>query len=242
MRTVIVADDSTNFNSLCRTFLTKDNALIDVVSTFTGQETIDKYRELQPDVLVLDYKFPDMTGVDVIKELEKDENEQPKKNVILVTGENIISSEIFSLKKISNAFNKTNCFERIEEEVRNIVETERKKNRNIHKEVQNFFTELGVKNIDSYDYRYLVMAIEIICADDDLLDKLTHVYKIIGKKYKKKTNHVDNKIYYAVKEIKDIMTEDQLKNIFYVHTPADKFSVRTFIEDSVLYLNRSTSY
>lgn len=99
MRTVIVADDSTNFNSICRTFLTKDNALIDVVPTFTVQETIDKYRELQPDVLVLDYKFPDMTGVDVIKELEKDENEQPKKNVILVTGENIISSEIFSLKK-----------------------------------------------------------------------------------------------------------------------------------------------
>lgn len=127
MRTVIVADDSTNFNSLCRTFLTKDNALINVVSTFTGQETIDKYREIQPDVLVLDYRFPDMTGVDVIKELEKDENEQPKKNVILVTGENIISSEIFSLKKISNSFNKTNCFDRIEEEVRNIVETERKK-------------------------------------------------------------------------------------------------------------------
>ena len=127
MRTVIVADDSTNFNSLCRTFLTKDNTLINVVSTFTGQETIDKYKEIQPDVLILDYKLPDMTGADVIRELEKDENEQKKKNVILVTGENIVSSEIFSFKKISNSFNKTNGFERIEEEIRYIIEEERKK-------------------------------------------------------------------------------------------------------------------
>ena len=127
MRTVIVADDSTNFNSLCRTFLTKDNTLINVVSTFTGQETIDKYKEIQPDVLILDYKLPDMTGADVIRELEKDENEQKKKNVILVTGENIVSSEIFSFKKISNSFNKTNVFERIEEEIRYIIEEERKK-------------------------------------------------------------------------------------------------------------------
>lgn len=86
------------------------------------------------------------------------------------------------------------------------------------------------------------MAIEIICADDDLIDKLTHVYKIIGKKYKKKANHVDNKIYYAVNAIKGIMAEEQLKNIFYVHTSADKFSVKTFIEDSIIYINsRSTS-
>ena len=146
MRTVIVADDSTNFNSLCRTFLTKDNTLINVVSTFTGQETIDKYKEIQPDVLILDYKLPDMTGADVIRELEKDENEQKKKNVILVTGENIVSSEIFSFKKISNSFNKTNGFERIEEEIRYIIEEERKKNRNINQEVKNFLFELGIKN------------------------------------------------------------------------------------------------
>ena len=242
MRTVIVADDSTNFNSLCRTFLTKDNTLINVVSTFTGQETIDKYKEIQPDVLILDYKLPDMTGADVIRELEKDENEQKKKNVILVTGENIVSSEIFSFKKISNSFNKTNGFERIEEEIRYIIEEERKKNRNINQEVKNFLFELGIKNYSSYDYRYLIAAIEIVCADDDLIDKLNHVYKVIGRKYHKKAHQVDNKIYYAVNAIKDIMTEEQLKNIFYVHTPEDKFSVRTFIEDSILYINsRSTS-
>ena len=127
MRTVIVADDSTDFNSLCRNFLTKDNALLEVVSTYTGQETIEKYREIHPDVLVLDYYFPDINGVEVLKELEKDESERSKRNVILVTGEDTISSEVFSLDKISNSFNKTKGFERIEEEVRYIIEEERKK-------------------------------------------------------------------------------------------------------------------
>ena len=243
MRTVIVADDSTNFNSLCRTFLTKDNAMVNVISTFTGKETIDKYRKIQPDVLFLDFKLPDMTGVDVIKELQKDENERLKKNVILVTGESIISSEILSLEKISNSFNKSNCFDKLEGEIQYIIEEEAKRNRDISKEVKTFLTELGVKNLSSYNYQYVISALEIVCVNNELASKLNIVCKYVGKKYHKNAHHINNKISYAIKEIRKTMSEEQLKNIFYVHTPTDKFSVKTFIEDSIIYINsRSTSY
>jgi len=43
-----------------------------VAEAADGQEALDRYREIQPDVLVLDIKMPKLTGVEVIEELAKD--------------------------------------------------------------------------------------------------------------------------------------------------------------------------
>lgn len=46
-------------------FLTKDNT-INVIQTFDGKETIRKYIQFRPDLLVLDYKLPKLNGDKVL--------------------------------------------------------------------------------------------------------------------------------------------------------------------------------
>jgi DNA-binding NarL/FixJ family response regulator len=48
----------------------------------TGREAVQKYRELQPDVVLMDLRMPEMTGVDATREIRKDD---PDAKIIALT-------------------------------------------------------------------------------------------------------------------------------------------------------------
>jgi len=48
----------------------------------TGREAVQKYRELQPDVVLMDLRMPEMTGVDATREIRKD---SPEAKIIALT-------------------------------------------------------------------------------------------------------------------------------------------------------------
>jgi CheY-like chemotaxis protein len=69
---ILLADD-TEIDIMTYTRYLKDDPDYDYecFSTSDGQETIETYLTLQPDCLVLDYKFPDMTGLEVLEKLQE---------------------------------------------------------------------------------------------------------------------------------------------------------------------------
>jgi DNA-binding NarL/FixJ family response regulator len=48
----------------------------------SGREAVQKYRELQPDVVLMDLRMPEMTGVDATREIRKD---APDAKIIALT-------------------------------------------------------------------------------------------------------------------------------------------------------------
>lgn len=77
---VVIVDDHVAMIRACETLLAHDH---DVVATGqTGREALAAVAEHDPDVLVLDLELPDMTGLDVLRALER---KSPRTAVVVLT-------------------------------------------------------------------------------------------------------------------------------------------------------------
>lgn len=69
---IILADDHTMFRQSLRAFLEREGITI-VGEAANGYETLRLARELKPDAVVLDMNMPLLNGIQVARELEKEE-------------------------------------------------------------------------------------------------------------------------------------------------------------------------
>lgn len=243
MKTIILADDNKDFNTMCQKFLTKDNASLKVIQTFTGKETVEKYKEIHPDILILDYQLPDTDGIEILKELEKFEENKPKQNVIFITGQTCVRSELFSMNKVYNCLNKTDSFKKIKEEVYSLFDVIRNNQRQKKQEIKEFLSLLGVKDNKSNNYKYLICSIQLVLNNSELLENMKPAYNIIAHKYNCSSKHVESRIYYNIKSIKNMMPKEKLKELFSVYSEYDKFTIRTFLDMTYVYFEeKSTSF
>ena len=97
---VMVADDNESLNSSYCKFLTKDKNIEIVGNTYDGEQTLKKYFEVRPDVLILDLDLPKMTGLEIIDKLCKDPEEKKKCNVIVVSGQSDFRNKLYNTRKV----------------------------------------------------------------------------------------------------------------------------------------------
>ena len=81
MKTVLVVDDASFMRVLIKNTLTKNG--FDVVGEAeNGKVGVQKYQELNPDIVTMDVTMPEMSGLEALKEIMK---VNPKANVIMVS-------------------------------------------------------------------------------------------------------------------------------------------------------------
>ncbi len=78
---VLIADDEAHFASTLATRLKIRNFNTSMANS--GEETIKKVEQNQPDVLILDFKMPDLDGLEVLAKLKE---MSPAVQVIILTG------------------------------------------------------------------------------------------------------------------------------------------------------------
>lgn len=66
---LLVADSSLISCTSTIDIFEKNN--FDVTSTSNGEETIEKYTLIKPDIIIIEYKFHDMDGIEVLKRIRK---------------------------------------------------------------------------------------------------------------------------------------------------------------------------
>lgn len=71
MKTLIVADDHSVVRSGFRAVLERESDFRVVAEAGDGIEAVRRTEELEPDVLILDLQMPGMSGLDVIRELQR---------------------------------------------------------------------------------------------------------------------------------------------------------------------------
>ena len=78
---VLVVDDESDMRLLVEAVIERANEGLTVVGlASTGAEAIARWRETEPDVILLDQQMPDMTGLEVAEQILA---EQPDQRIIL---------------------------------------------------------------------------------------------------------------------------------------------------------------
>jgi len=73
MKKVLIVDDSLFMRQSIKSTLVNSGKYIVVGEAATGDQGIELSLDLQPDIITMDNILPDMLGIDIIKELRKEE-------------------------------------------------------------------------------------------------------------------------------------------------------------------------
>ncbi len=72
MPTILIADDNKQITSILEEYAKKEG--FDPRSAFDGLEALELFREIQPDIVLLDVMMPKMDGFEVCREIRRDSN------------------------------------------------------------------------------------------------------------------------------------------------------------------------
>ena len=118
---VMIADDNPAFCKSCFEFLTKDKDIKVVSYVYDGEEAINKYLSIQPDVLLLDLNMPKATGFEVINKLSTYPKEKEKCNIIVMTGESAMQVSLYNMSKVYSILPKPVGFEVVLDKVKELA-------------------------------------------------------------------------------------------------------------------------
>lgn len=80
---ILVAEDDPDLQSLLRHVLESDGYAVYIAAD--GQEALDQYDALSPDLLVLDIMMPRLSGFEVLRELRGDDARRQDVPVLVLT-------------------------------------------------------------------------------------------------------------------------------------------------------------
>lgn len=69
MKRILIVDDEKNIRALFSEELEEEG--YEVQTAGTGREALDSIAEHEPDLIVLDIRMPDMTGIEVLEQVRK---------------------------------------------------------------------------------------------------------------------------------------------------------------------------
>lgn len=90
---ILVVDDEESLVNLLRMNLILEG--FDVETAMNGQEGINKFKNTNPDLVILDIMLPDMDGYEVLKNLQKINSEKP---VIMLTAKGQLNDRLLGLQ------------------------------------------------------------------------------------------------------------------------------------------------
>src|SRR5690625_3307921 len=91
--TIIIVKDEPSIILLLQYNLEKDNYLTEIAED--GEKTIEKTRETEYDLIVLDLMLPKIDGIEVCKILRKDQNEVP---ILMLTAKDQEENKVLGLE------------------------------------------------------------------------------------------------------------------------------------------------
>src|SRR3989441_1249962 len=140
-RTILVADDDASIRSLLKQLLSDEG--YSVVEATTGTEVVEKVKDTNPDLVIMDVRMPELDGIEALSKLKVS---SPKTSVLIMTAFSTSNNAIramelgafdyitkpFELDKISHTVKRvieyrdlTSEIQVLRDEISSLVQTER---------------------------------------------------------------------------------------------------------------------
>lgn len=181
MFSVLVANANENQRKSYCQFLANNCNNLDVFSAENGIKTINTYNELNPNVLVLDTEFNDLSSQKIINRLSSTKKESKNCNIILTSNINEPISTVSNTEKIYKILFKPFELNELKKAINNIcLDIKIPELDDI--QLQLFLLDLKF-NINSPSTKYLIEAIHQCYYYPHLLGNLDDIIKIIAYKF-----------------------------------------------------------
>ena len=213
---VMVADDNIELNSLCCKFLTKDKNIKIVSSTIDGEKTLEEYKRLKPDLLLLDLDMPKMNGLEIINKLCEDTAEKKKCNIIVVSGNAPMRYDLLNTAKIYKIIPKPIDLTKILEDINQFAEEFSANRGTSQKNIRDVLYELKIQPY-SKSGKYVLEALEILLKDPSILENIKNLYDMVGKKYNTSYTSIKWGVRSSINLMNRYITNKQLRTIFRIY-------------------------
>lgn len=212
---LLIADDNKDFCEILRKYFgeQKDIELVGIANN--GVEAIEKIKETEPDVVVLDIIMPHLDGIGVLEKLSVELN-KPKIIMLTAFGQEAMTQRAVELGAnyyLLKPFDLDVLASRIKELGKGKVQTKvvnapkvsyntedtyQKPVKNLDVEVTNIIHQMGVP-AHIKGYQYLRDAIIFVVEDINLLGAVTkELYPMIAEKYQTTSSRVERAIRHAI--------------------------------------------
>lgn len=227
---VMVAEDSIEQNSVYCNYLTKDEDVEIVSSTYDGENTIKDYLLHKPDVLILDLNMPKMSGIEVINNLSMYSDEKKKCNIIVISGDANFKLKLGNVSKIYKIVSKP-C--NLNDMLSSIKEIGYDKSTLEDIEIKELLTKFKL-NIYAKGSPFLIDAIKVAYNNPTILYNIKDLYRIVGFKNKIREDKIQRSIRGTIDILNNHIPTGLLCSFFHVNA-SEKISPKYFFEVVIEY-------
>lgn len=226
MLKVLVADENFEANSDCCQYLANDKSL-DVISASSGINTLNKYHEIQPNILVINSDFKDKGYTEIINELSTTSQERKNCNIILTVKDNK-KLELDFMAKIYKLFyfplDYNNIKKGIEQfNLDNIIFYEPNE-----ENLRALFYKLDIYNERSGSH-YLKYAIMECYKNPELINSLNDIFYLVSKQFNVSYNSIRPAMRKALKSANDFRGRSGNIGILKLFENEDSITPKNFI-------------
>lgn len=235
MKNLLIVEDNmlqSHFlaNSICKEVY--DVRLYSICTT--GKEAIDIIKSCEIDVIILDLKLPDMTGMDIIDYISKNKLERYISSIIIVTGEMEMLSKVIGNQYIFNYCSKINSTNFLIEQIKLLLSQKHTEKDTLYIRIKKEMEKLNF-NFSYIGTKYLYDCICECAKNYNIYDiNLTkNIYPIIAKKYNKKISSIKANIFHSEMIMYYETEEKTLKNYFgynVIYKPKTKDIITTILQ------------
>ena len=122
---ILLADDNDKMNEIQINNLQELDYIEICGIALNGKEEIKLIEEKQPDIVITDNQMPEMTGIEVIETITKDENIEKKPKFIIVSGDILYQYISGKNKNVIEAINKGIGIDRINKRIIELIEEQK---------------------------------------------------------------------------------------------------------------------
>lgn len=235
---VMVADDNIDLNNLYCKFLTKDKDIKIISQTTDGKETLEKYKELKPDLLLLDLELPTISGLDIIELLSKDQKEKDNKNIIVISGDTNARTNLWNMKKVYISVPKPIDLEILLGQIKEFIKEKQLRSREITKsDICLFLSDLNVQT-HKKNTEILIDAIQTAYNKPFLLRNINNLYHFVGEQKNISSTVIQWSIRNSVRSINKNISDKKLYTIFQLPSFDRSITPKYFFTTTIKHLQK----
>lgn len=183
----------------------------------TGKETLNIIKDKKINIIILDLNLPDMTGIDILNYIDKENIQGLDASIIIVTGEMELLRQVKNNKYIYTYYSKVNGYETIINDIKNIVDEKQKTQKSdlITEQIKNELQKLKF-NFSYIGTKYLYDCIKECYDREDIynINLKSDIYPILAKKYNKTINSIKSCIFKSIVIMYCESSEQNLSDYF----------------------------